>query len=322
LQEGNKQYLTNKDRLSVESFQLSFNLPLKYDPRIKVLNYEEDKDWNLPEINARRDTFTYWLTYTALIKSDTLVLEVTYPLSDSVGSIITGLDTLKFISRATVPKTGKGKAETKSQTVKLTVNTLRNKSILDLNKDVPFSFNYPIQSVDTSMLHLYVKVDTIEVLQKYEIVYDSISSRKMILKSKWKEQNKYRIDAFPGAFTDIYHHTNDTLLTSFSLQEKSFYGVLNVTLSDVKAPLLVQLMNEKEVVIRTLFAETDGTVVFDFLPPAKYKLKFVFDLNGNNKWDTGNYLKKRQPEKVMYFKGEINIRSNWDLEVKQSLKQD
>jgi hypothetical protein len=78
-------------------------------------------------------------------------------------------------------------------------------------------------------------------------------------------------------------------------------------------------MNEKEIVLRTKSAICDGSVVFELLPPAKYKIKFVYDLNENKKWDTGNYLKKIQPEKVLYYVGEINVRSNWDLEVKQSL---
>lgn len=319
LPEGTKQYMTNKDRLSPESVQICFSLPVKYDPLIKVLNYNEEKVWNLPEINARRDTFTYWLTDTTLIKSDTLMLEVTYPLSDSLGSIITRLDTLKFISRKPLPKTGKNKSDSKIPPVKLTVNTLRNKSLLDLNKDIPFSFNFPLQEVDTSKLHLYVKVDTIEVLEKYEIIYDSISARKIVLRSNWKEKDKFRLEAFSGAFTDIYGHTNDTLYNSFSLQEKSFYGTMIVSLSGLNTPVVVQLMTEKEVVLREEYAESGGAVIFGFLTPAKYKLKFVFDANRNKKWDTGDYLKKIQPEKVMYYAGEINIRSNWELEVKQDL---
>jgi hypothetical protein len=321
LQDGSKQYMTNKDRLSAESFQLSFSLPLDKNPPINVLGYEESTNWNLPEINARRDTFTYWITDTTLIKKDTILLEVGYPMTDSAGVLFTKLDTIKFISRKPAPtqKTGKNKAEVKTPAVKLIVTPLRNKSIMDLDRDYPISFNFPVQAIDTSKFHLYLKVDTIEVLQKYELVMDSISSRKMVLKSKWKEQNKYRIESFPGAFTDIYHHTNDTLLTSFSLQEKAFYGTLTVSLNNLKTAVIIQLMNEKENILRTEFSNSDGGVVFGFLPPAKYKLKFVFDPNQNKKWDTGNYLKMIQPEKVMYYKGEINIRSNWELEVKQDM---
>jgi hypothetical protein len=51
------------------------------------------------------------------------------------------------------------------------------------------------------------------------------------------------------------------------------------------------------------------------MPPGAYTLKIVFDENDNGKWDTGNYLEKAQPEKVSIYPEEINIRSNWDLDI-------
>ena len=319
IQEGTRQYMTNKDRLNKESFQLSFNLPLKDDPIINVLDYNKAENWCITEINAKRDTFTYWITDTVLIKSDTLKLEVQYPMSDSMGAIFNKLDTIKFITRTVTAKTGRGKTEEKKPIVKLAVSTLRNNGLLDYNTDFTFRFNFPLYEIDTSLLRLYVKVDTIEILQKYELVRDSTSSRIMILKSQWKEKAKYRIRALPGAFNDIYYHSNDTLTTNFTLQEKTYYGKLIVTLSELTTPVMVQLMNEKEIVLRTKNAETDGKLIFDLLNPGKYIIKFVFDVNGNNKWDTGDYLKNIQPEKVIYYIGEINIRSNWDLEVNQNM---
>jgi hypothetical protein len=319
LEEGTKQYMTNSDRLGKENFQLCFSLPLKEDPGIKLLNYDVTEDWYLKEINAKRDTFIYWLTDTTLINKDSVILEIVYPMTDSMGEIYTNLDTLKFISRKPEVKTSKNKSAVKTPKVKIIQSTIRNNGVLDLNLNVPFNFIYPLQNVDTSFLHLYIQVDTIEKMEKFEILYDTISFRKINLSSKWKERGKYKIKMLPGAFTDIYNHTNDTMQISFGVQEKSFYGSLIVTMSNVKVPVVLQLMNEKEVVLRSKFASADGVQVFDFLPPAKYKLKYIYDVNGNRKWDTGNYLKKIQPEKVKYHVGEINIRSNWDLEVKEEM---
>ena len=39
----------------------------------------------------------------------------------------------------------------------------------------------------------------------------------------------------------------------------------------------------------------------------------IKDNNGNKKWDTGNYLKKIQPEEVYYSNFELDIRANWDF---------
>jgi hypothetical protein len=66
------------------------------------------------------------------------------------------------------------------------------------------------------------------------------------------------------------------------------------------------------------------TITFTYITPGKYKLRFVEDLNQNGTWDTGNYLKKIQPERIFEFtegknKGEINIRANWENEISFSI---
>ena len=39
----------------------------------------------------------------------------------------------------------------------------------------------------------------------------------------------------------------------------------------------------------------------------------IIDENKNFEWDTGNYLKKIQPEKVIYLTNELDLRANWEL---------
>ncbi len=44
-------------------------------------------------------------------------------------------------------------------------------------------------------------------------------------------------------------------------------------------------------------------------------MKMIYDTNGDGKWTTGNYTIHQQAEKIIYYPGEINVRSNWDLEL-------
>ena len=55
--------------------------------------------------------------------------------------------------------------------------------------------------------------------------------------------------------------------------------------------------------------------------PGDYEVKVLFDLNNNGKWDTGDYWKKIQPEKVVARKKPISIRANWDNEILIDLNQ-
>ena len=51
-----------------------------------------------------------------------------------------------------------------------------------------------------------------------------------------------------------------------------------------------------------------------YLLPGTYKARIIMDSNVNKKWDTGDYFKKLQPEKVLYFYEDVIIRANWDTE--------
>jgi hypothetical protein len=122
--------------------------------------------------------------------------------------------------------------------------------------------------------------------------------------------------AYPGAFRDIYGNINDTLKLNFNSRESGYYGTLYLNITGVNRPVVVQLLDMRDRYIREAYLEENKRVKFDYLKPDKYRLKIIHDVNGNRKWDTGDYLKGIQPERVEYYQGEINVRSNWELEIK------
>ena len=58
-------------------------------------------------------------------------------------------------------------------------------------------------------------------------------------------------------------------------------------------------------------------LLMQYLYPKLFNLTFLpenagnVDSNDNKKWDTGNFLKRIQPEKVVYFPQEFKLRANW-----------
>lgn len=67
-------------------------------------------------------------------------------------------------------------------------------------------------------------------------------------------------------------------------------------------------------VLREKEIRQDGEVVFDLLPAGKYRFRAILDTNGNGVWDTGLFLKGRQPEEVIYLPAEISVKQNFDIE--------
>ena len=52
----------------------------------------------------------------------------------------------------------------------------------------------------------------------------------------------------------------------------------------------------------------NGKITFDYLKPEKYRVKLIYDRNGNGKWDTGSYQDKYQPERVSYINEVIKVK--------------
>jgi len=53
---------------------------------------------------------------------------------------------------------------------------------------------------------------------------------------------------------------------------------------------------------------------------SKYFIRIIEDANENNKWDTGDFLKRISPEKTYHYKKELIVRANWVLEERINLK--
>ncbi|WP_159019004.1 Ig-like domain-containing protein [Algibacter sp. L3A6] len=122
--------------------------------------------------------------------------------------------------------------------------------------------------------------------------------------------NSYQIQILPEAFVDLYNEKNDTLNYSFKTKKESEFGYARFTLINATYPLIIQLTDDKGEVKREKLAKTEGVVDFFNVAPATYKIRVIHDANGNGKYDSGNYLKKIQPEKVSHFKA-IEIRADW-----------
>lgn len=129
-----------------------------------------------------------------------------------------------------------------------------------------------------------------------------------------KPDERYKIALLPGAMTDIFERENDTLAFNITTRSISEYGTLALNLKNVKQfPVIVELTDEKGNVLASEYSENSPTILFEGLEPNKFVLRVIYDENKNGIWDTGSFLEKRQPEEVIYFPKDLDIRSNWDV---------
>lgn len=126
---------------------------------------------------------------------------------------------------------------------------------------------------------------------------------------------KYKIEILPGALTDFYDKKNDSLRYSISTLNTSDYGNLRMTISNIKSyPVIVELSDTKGSTVATKYLEEGNVVDFNLIDPMLYNIRIIYDRNKNRRWDEGNFLENLQPEEVIYFPAQIDVRANWDVD--------
>lgn len=189
------------------------------------------------------------------------------------------------------------------------VTNISPKGTIGFEKQLEVSSVIPFEKLDRSQI---VFLDKDSLLVDFEYKLDSLNN-KYIVDFKKEEDQRYAIQLLPGAITDIFENTNDTI--NFGLRTKQFsdYGNVRVTLQNAKYPVIVQLTDDKGVVVVEKYSTKPEPFDFTYLDPKKYYIRVVFDTNGNKKWDSGSFLENRQPEKISYFPELLDVRVGWDL---------
>lgn len=287
-----------------ESYSLN---PLNFDPNI---------DWKIEEPNSRNDSILIWVKPNA---PDTVTFEF---LADGII-----LDTLEMaIKKPEKRKAEKSKGlfkkkETETDTL---INTLiiseinLKNSTAELNQKIRFDFDFPI--IESNFSSFIWTEDSIQ--KTPNIIFTDSSKRHLMIDVDLVEKVKYELLIPDSTFFNIHGNTNDSLFYSFKTKAKDEYGnlVLTIDQDPFEGPWIIQLMNNKDVVLKETIITEKGLIRFDYMKPGIYKLRAIHDQNNNGYWDTGNYAHKRQAEKVIYLNSEIELRANWDYEENWNLK--
>lgn len=312
---------------------------------LRVNNLSNDKKGvqEFIELSKNKDTLTYWIKN---YDNDSLKLQV-----NNGNSIIDTLE-FKMIKLEAALKNKKNplklsviSSQKGSQNfdlnagLKLTFNNpiADNTGSVQLKEDTS-SVNKIKSVVDDQTRLIIVHADSFDITSgSLDFGKSTESTTRIIPFTRWKENTNYHLTILPATLTDIFGLKNDTIRIDFKTRELKYYGSLNLTLSipesskkEVKyyegknetlmkissgSHYIVQLLDEKDNIVRENSIDKNETLHFEYLQPNKYRLKLIYDKNGNGKWDSGNYLKKTQPEKIIYNNEPINIRSNWDADI-------
>lgn len=322
-------YLVEDDRKEREQLNFIFSIPGENGLEVTLWDTLATEplpqNWYFKEHSAGNDTLTLWIKDSTVYKKDTLNVILSYMRSDSTGQWERYSDTARYTFRAKEKKEGKSKKKDEDAPK---VEFLEIKSNisgdLDLGARLYLEFSRPINKSTLDSIRVLEKVDTVYQLIPFQVVEDSLRVRRVFVDAAWKAGGEYQLQIDSATIYDIYGRFNDKLEKKFKVRTEEYYGKIMVNVRGVDCPTIVQLYkaengkseNGKRTynVVQSKVVEQDGEVVFPLLPEGKYCVRAILDRNGNGVWDTGLYLKHRQPEEIVYLRGEIAVKQNFDVE--------
>jgi hypothetical protein len=255
--------------------------------KIKLMNDRPADFESIITYKKDQDSLRYW--YRPEVKQDSLIFEV--------GAGASKLDTFYLRKRPLKPDS-------------LAFNAL-SRGTLKLGDPFAIESTIPVVAIDSSKI-LITKADSLKVDFKTELFPEKSSFQ---VDFETEESSNYQITFLPEALTDFFGTTNDTLYYEAQTKDIADYGELKLTLQEAENyPYIVQVVTEKGDVVEEQYAE-EGKTVFNFglVEPGSYYARLILDANANGKYDTGNYLKQRQPESIIYYPKLLDLRSGWSL---------
>ncbi len=195
-------------------------------------------------------------------------------------------------------------------------NNLLGKGGLIPGEDLILKFSEPV--VRYAMRDSAVfKCDTLVFYDT--LVFEPVDEQgmKYRLATPFSAGSNYSLEIPDSVFFGIRNRTNETVKVNFHVLNDDEYGNIYITVvpPEGMAQVVVQLTNESGKVLKEQVITKKEEVMFDYLMPAKYKLRAILDADGNGKWSTGNYHRRNLPETVIEYKDLLDLKAGWDIDL-------
>ena len=281
-----------------EKLKLKIGKPKQRTNRSFAFGYEgEYEPFSIKVVNT--DSLRYSSRITREKKSDSLIYWI--KTDQKLDSIVFNVFNSKF-----------------SDTLRINLKNKKNDSLViksEQNKTLKFNENFiieanlPFEKIDKNKITILDK-DSLNI--DYIVKLDSIKNQYNFIFKKDEDQ-EYTVGLLPGALTDFYENENDSLFYKIKTKTYNDYGNLRLNLRNAKFPVIVQLVNANGEAKYEVYEKDNSTLDFNNIDSGKYYIRIIFDENKNQKYDSGNFILRTIPEKVIYYPDEIDVRAGWDL---------
>ena len=297
-----KQMIVNRERIGERTAYITFMAPYAQIDSIWMTGIPADK--LITQFNLEQDSLEIWVN-DPRPQPDTLVLNVKYMKTDTLGQLVPTLEEFKLTKprEKNVAKSSRKDIKKEDTTTVFTI-TAEPETVEQYGFLIEFKFPL-VESAFDSLEFRYLNPKQQEFTDTYTVVQDSLNLRKYVIRptSKLLPGYEYFLKVPHHKFKDINGFYNDSSEVKVTLPNDDKLSSLTLTLSNVDNKYIIDLLNEKrDKTIRSFTIEQDATLLFPYITAGKYSIRITEDLNRNGLVDTGNLLEHKQPEKVKFYK--------------------
>ena len=331
-EENTRQYFVKSQRDKENHFILKFSAKADTLPTLTGLNFDA-KDAFVIEPNEGNDSICYWVKDSLVYLMDTLQIKMDYLYTDSLEQLVPKTDTIYLANKLTREQREKlaqkeaeekekerKKKEKKGEKIepepfpflKMNVDA---PSSMDVNKNILLTFEEPVAHIDTSAIHMSVKVDSLWEETPFIFRADSVIPRQYEILAEWEPEKEYQLKIDSAGIVGLYGLHINKVEQTLKVKKLDEYGTLLLNIKGADPHAIVELLDSSEKVLRQQSVTPEGTADFYYLAPnAKYYVRLFNDRNGNKVWDTGKFEEGIQPEEVYYLPKVWEMKANFEFE--------
>ncbi len=187
----------------------------------------------------------------------------------------------------------------------------------DLLHRLQLTFTYPISNYKENA-GFCVLLPKDSLIDTIPITFHFIDDIQQTIELDYNLEQENQTYTFICADSVFYNHfgwCNDSINIQSKTNSLKDFGELQVAFQFYEENhFIAELLDDKNKVVQTDYMTFNKKIKYSYLVPGKYQLRIIVDANNNDHWDSGHYLLRQQPEKIIYFDKTIDILANWKIE--------
>ncbi len=213
-----------------------------------------------------------------------------------------------------------------------TVDTLDGRTVINkfnfdpkigLHPKLPLilSFDRPVQTMNWELIYFVDTLDRDTLQLNLDSVQTDYPTIAATISHNWPQERVLQCTFLPGSLNDFFGMSNDTIIKWVRIAQEVDFGTIKLKpVGFDTLQYVFELLKDEKVIQRQLYNPGQEELIFRRLVPAAYTLKIIEDKLPNGKWDPGNYLEKRQSERI-YQLPLSELRANWIMEEEINLSE-